>query len=1116
MARDLTDPEALDGYVVTPSVRDAARRILSGLATGSTQRAFRVVGPYGVGKSAFGLLLARLVTEAARHGRGGPAKELASGSGIALPDDLPDYAPIVLVGRRSSLQDALVEAVADAARGQGLGRRSDAVAAAADALAAERSAGRRDDGRVLALMDNYARAVRGKAGRKGGVLLVIDEMGRFLEHMSLNRQSEDPSFVQRLAERAGGASDAPIAVVALLHHRFADYAAGLGRWAEAEWAKSAERFEEVAFHASTEQSLFLLGQAMEPTPELVQLVGAEAGRAYAEAGERGLFVTDRADLRALAPRLYPLHPAVTATLANLSRRFGQNERSLFSFLQSLEPHGLQRFALEHEPSPETWYTIPDIFDYLASQGYGRMTSPDRERRWALALETTAQGRDLPPADLAALKCVALLALLEPVPGLAPDASTIAWCLSSERGPVEAALARLCSARLLYRRPHRDDYSLWSSTSVDLDGWLEEAKLRVPAPTRMPAAATGAARPRPLVAHRHYHRTGTLRAFAVLPWDGEGSPPAMASDADGAIVVLPVHPDEAVDAVMARHADLMASAPPLMLFCVRKVAPGDLRAAHELALWRWIYDNCQELRVDDLARREVRARVAAAEAALDAALMPLASPGGAFRDEAWVIGGRAETIGSRSALSSRLSDLCDRVFRDAPVLRNELVNRPRLSSAAASARMRLLELMVEAGERKELGLVGTPPEKAIYLSTLAAPGLHRDLGNGRHGFVPPEGAEGSWLPAWRYVESTVERSGLCRFTDLLSELGRAPFGMRSGPALILVAAVMLHHRRDMALMERNTFQPEVTGAHFMRLAKNPANFSLRHLGGGADRRAVLERLAEAGAPWEDEPKPEATVKAISEALFGWWHRLPDFAKETSRVGATAQSVRLALRKAREPIELLLEQLPRACGVPVSAEGDLDADTFVETLNAALLEIRDAAPAMRSLALAHALDAFGVGSVAELRRQVQVDYVPHKLKLADHRMRSFVDRASTDGVDDVRWMDGVAGLLCGRRLDSWQDATVDQFGFEVRAMAQRLSRWLATMRERGFGTAPVVGVHVTTTDGAEKAVMLRPGLLSQAGARKLARLREALGEGEAAEEALAHLVAERWAAMEQVDG
>src|SRR3546814_10252543 len=56
LQRDHLDPGALEGYVLTPSARDAATRLAVGLGPKSSQRAFRVVGPYGSGKSSFGVL----------------------------------------------------------------------------------------------------------------------------------------------------------------------------------------------------------------------------------------------------------------------------------------------------------------------------------------------------------------------------------------------------------------------------------------------------------------------------------------------------------------------------------------------------------------------------------------------------------------------------------------------------------------------------------------------------------------------------------------------------------------------------------------------------------------------------------------------------------------------------------------------------------------------------------------------------------------------------------------------------------------------------------------------------------------------------------------------------
>ena len=59
LQRDFRDPAALDGYVVTNSVRQHLRRIVQGLPEKSGRRSWRITGDYGCGKSSFALLLAQ-------------------------------------------------------------------------------------------------------------------------------------------------------------------------------------------------------------------------------------------------------------------------------------------------------------------------------------------------------------------------------------------------------------------------------------------------------------------------------------------------------------------------------------------------------------------------------------------------------------------------------------------------------------------------------------------------------------------------------------------------------------------------------------------------------------------------------------------------------------------------------------------------------------------------------------------------------------------------------------------------------------------------------------------------------------------------------------------------
>ena len=307
-------------------------------------------------------------------------------------------------------------------------------------------------------------------------------MGRFLEYAAVNMGNEDPSIFQAIAESSGGRAGANVAVVGFLHHRFVDYVAGMGGWIEAEWSRSSERYEELSFDGSTEQSLFMLARAIEPTAGHSDTVRRRAKRLYREAVDRGVFAVPRQELVRIAPDLYPLHPAAVATLSWAIHRFGQNERSLFSFLQSLEPASVRRFAHSTEYDAANWYLVPSVFDHLASTMRESLVG-DRVRRWSLAFDALAAAADLADDYRQVLKTVALIAILEPLPGLAANAGTVAWSLSVGETHVQTILDELAKRNLIYRRPHRGDYSLWSSSSVDLSRWLDEARTRIRIPER---------------------------------------------------------------------------------------------------------------------------------------------------------------------------------------------------------------------------------------------------------------------------------------------------------------------------------------------------------------------------------------------------------------------------------------------------------------------------------------------------------------------------------------------------------------------------------------------------------------------------------------------------------
>ena len=927
---------------------------------------------------------------------------------------------------------------------------------------------------VTSLFMATAAETRSRTGE--GLLLLVDEMGRFLEHAAANTGSEDPSIFQAVAEMSGANSGANVAVIGFLHHRFVDYVAGMGGWIEAEWSRSSERYEELSFDGSAEQSLFMLAHAIEPTAGHSDSVREHAKRLYREAVDRAVFALPRQELVHIAPNLYPLHPAAVAALASATRRFGQNERSLFSFLQSLEPASFRRFAHSTEYDATNWYLFPSVFDHLASTMRDSLVG-DRVRRWSLAFDALAGAADLPGDYRRVLKTVALIAILEPLPGLAGNAETIAWTLLVDEAHVQAILDELAKRNLIYRRPHRGDYSLWSSSSVDLSRWLDDARKKVRAPERLEDISALLTTSRPAVAHRHYHHTGTLRTFEISLWRRGQIDERRA---DGLILVAPVYPGEDGTKVLADAARAVED-DPLALVCARAVVPDDLKWAHELAMWNWVQDNCKELKVDELARTEVGERVAAADRAMTRATALLSSVS-SVREETWWYAGEPVSV-PREGLSALLSNICDRAYKCAPVLKNELINRTKLSTAVASARTRLLDRMLTAADLPGLGMKGAPPERTIYLSLFHASHIHREDAQGNCCFqAPPSDDPCGWGPVWKRIAAQLRGGGVVSFGELLDELAKPPYGVRRDPALLAITAFLLASRDNIAVIERNSFQPDLTAAHFMRLAKSPRNFGLKSLLQLEAHHEVVEALSR-GLQVLGTCENSSVVE-VSEKLYTWYNGLPPHALTTASVSEIAVAVRTALRKATEPGDLLFRDLPSACGA-VAGNDQIDVERFVGSLNAALLELGNATPSLRKRAITAALRAFGAKDPTALQFRIRKDHAPHRHELADYRLRVFVDRATNADVSSVRWIDGIAGHLTGQRPDNWTDETFFKFEVEIRCVARRLDMWLSLVSARQTSNINLRSIHLVRSDGAEDVLLVRPGRAESVPCRSVGR-------------------------------
>jgi hypothetical protein len=218
-----------------------------------------------------------------------------------------------------------------------------------------------------------------------------------------------------------------------------------------------------------------------------------------------------------APQLYPLHPTLLPVLAKLFSRFGQNERSVFSFLMSDEPFALKSFCRQFI-SPNCFYRIHNLYDYArATFGY-RLSIQSYRSHWN-QIESVIESFPIEDEiELQVLKTIGLLNLLD-VDSLLPSNTAIELAVGggipAERNRVKRAVAKLQKVKhVLYNRGVAGGYCLWPHTSVNLEKAYSEALKALGSPQSIASLIQNELQTRPIVARRHYIETGNLRHFEI--------------------------------------------------------------------------------------------------------------------------------------------------------------------------------------------------------------------------------------------------------------------------------------------------------------------------------------------------------------------------------------------------------------------------------------------------------------------------------------------------------------------------------------------------------------------------------------------------------------------------
>jgi len=1036
-------------YIITPTGRQILRRLAEGLKDHSAYRAWTVTGPYGVGKSAFGVFITRLLCSRGASGEDA-IRRLEEIDPVCAHEisqlrvrrhGQEHMFPILLTARRVSASTCLLEGVIGAAKGI-KGQAASRAAAKAHALLKTVGKGMVPDSR--AIVDRVA-DLASAAEKRGhtGMLILVDELGKLFEYAAHNPQKGDVFVLQELAEYASRSDGFPVVLLGFLHQSFEEYGRHLDSISRTEWAKIQGRFEDVAFLEPPEQVLRMIAAAIKWKPSTMpsELRGRvrDLAKQAAACGvcPPGMKKDDFIETCLCA---YPLHPSAFVALPYLFHRFAQNERSLFSYLSSHEPKGFQDFLRTQSLNSRTpcFIRLTDLFDYFtANFGSGLFRQP-HARRWLEAADVLERKDNLTELHANLVKTIGILNALGTFCHLCATQSMISFAAadSVSSSEIENGLRALTERSILTYRKFNGTYRIWEGSDVDIEERISEGRRRTRASLSLAAAIQRYLPARPIVARRHSFETGVLRYFDVRYIDdpAEISSQSLIPTQASGLIFLCLSQSGSQLEEFKRYADKVETAKANFLYAIPQEIGEIQSTITELAALQWAWENTPELRDDRVARRELAMRIADIQQLLTKNLSRLIDPRGEPVGShcLWYYQGDEQKVRTPTDVTHLLSKVCDELYSNSPRIRNELIVRRTLSSAAAAARRNLIERMLTHADEENLGLDGYPPERSIYESVLKATGLHHRNADGCWCFTEPSRRDPCNLrPVWRRLSDVVFK--VQPSPEPLDAVFRAisepPFGVPDGLHPVLLCAFLCGHSDEVTLYRDGTFVPDPGITEFEVLMRRPELFAIAGCRVTGGRSTVIQRIAKGlgVAP--------ATIPVV-RALFKMVKGIPEFARSTMKLSRRTLALRQAFLNAKSPERFLFVELPEALQVKPIGEGETEhehIEDFFSALNESLQEWSQVTSAMINSARDTLLQECGLPSGMDGWRMLRES--AHNLEpgLTHPTLLPFVRRI-VQATTDQAGIESVLALVANRPPQMWTDADVERFPASARAIGR----------------------------------------------------------------------------------
>lgn len=948
---DFGEEDLFKRYLPTPSHAEVLKGLLKGLNFKSNSRSHIVVGPYGTGKSLLGTIFGSLVskeidkkTTSLLIEKFNNVDEEIYQEFKNLQQDRKKYIPIILNGFEGKFRFALLSSIVKELKKQNIDIVVPGIASSIistidlwnrefpDAYHSFQSF-IRGDGKELndflnevenynkesiewfkgvfpkitsgielpidynTAFDEQIRFVVDELSKENvGIFLIYDEFGRYLQNLGASEVHEAMQDLQNIAEIANNSSDS-FQILLITHRHMRQYGLKFNEELEKEFDKIEERYK--VYDVESDKATFI-----RLSHEFLKKMRTEMDIRVTEKAVEGVKSGLRkfplfADLNQfelenfIIDGSFPLHPVSLYILPFLSNVLAQNERTLFTFLESDEKGGLIR----HWKKNKGWYKPAMLFDYFSSS---LANYKDSEPMY---LYNKVMSRNkLHDDEKSLIKFITLWNIAEQESEFSLSTELISFANDWSEEKTEQVLASLKEKKIVRFHSNREGWEIFEGSVVNVKEDIEK-RLQTNGLTREQKLS-------------FYNFNLNRRYYLPLEYNDNKSMTRFASvsfvyardviegnldvitlrkekDADALIVNIlgehEVNTESIINELKKKYLDK------LTYFCVPRFNNED-NLINKLSVVEQLLSDKLYLQKD---KPHLQKELEFIKEDISSDIEKFTQKYSTFSNSTiWIHKGKELLIKNPAQLEKHLTSLMSDIFYLTPEVRNDSFNRRKINSVQRNAAIKVLDFLLKDQYKENIGIEGYGPDYLIYVSIIK---------NNDINLLDLEDIKNQEMNELRKrLVTKLRENGKGNLHDLVSIFYNDPFGIRRPVIPILLVALLRDIWDKLIVYSNGMYVDTSKGSNIYDMVVNHSDrysYDFFELDKKYDKLlSHLENLFKDFYMEEQVNKHRPIL--VCDAMLAWLRKFPRISQITNEVSADLIEFRTIIRKSEvAPIEAI---------------------------------------------------------------------------------------------------------------------------------------------------------------------------------------------------------------------